>query len=130
MENLILISADEPKNQKLVCDLLTFAGYATLEAPNAIHLIEMAEVHQPQLILMDVQMPFAQDLDTARTLKGRPGTCSIPLVALTAMAMPGDKDEILKAGFNFCITKPLDTRAFIKFVKKIMSGSNKKSTGQ
>ncbi|HPO16993.1 MAG TPA: response regulator [Candidatus Hydrogenedentes bacterium] len=130
MENLILIAADEPKNQKLVCDLLTFAGYATLEAPNAVQLIDMAEIHQPQLILMDVQMPFAQDLDTARTLKGRSTTHAIPLVALTAMAMPGDKDEILKAGFNYCFTKPLDTRAFMKFVKKLMPGPNKKSTGK
>ncbi len=126
MDNLILIVSDEPKNQKLVCDLLTYAGYATIEAPDAVQVIGMAEKHQPQLILMDVLMPFTQYLAAARILKSRSQTKSIPLAALTALAMPGDREQILEAGFDYCFTKPLDTRAFMKFVAARMGRTDKK----
>ena len=109
---LILIVEDNDKNLKLVRDILRFKGYRTLEAGTAGQAISLAGEHRPDLILMDIQLP---DMDggTALThLRGEPSTANIPVIALTAQAMGGDRERLLGAGFDGYLTKPISIKEF------------------
>ena len=120
MGRVILIVEDDPGNLKLIRDLLQIRGYATLEATDGKQGVDMARAKMPDLILMDIQMPVMNGFEATSILKADPVTKSITIVALTAFAMQGDREKCLEAGFNDCITKPLDTRAFVTKVKEYL----------
>jgi len=109
---LILIVEDNDKNLKLVRDLLQFKGYRTLEAGTATQGIELAGAHQPDLILMDIQLPDMDGGAALEQLKASPETATIPVVALTAQAMAGDRERLLAAGFAGYLAKPISVREF------------------
>jgi len=120
MGRVILIVEDDPRNLKLIRDLLQIRGYTTLEATDGKQGVDMARAKMPDLILMDIQMPVMNGLEATSILKADPVTKSITIVALTAFAMQGDREKCMEAGFNDYITKPLDTRAFVTKVKKYL----------
>ena len=91
MGKTVLIVDDDPKNLKLVRDLLQLAGYETLEAVNGEEAVRLAREEQPDLILMDVQMPVMDGVEATRILKGAEETKEIPVVCLSALAMAEDK---------------------------------------
>jgi CheY-like chemotaxis protein len=121
MEKVVLIVEDDAKNRKLVRDLLQVKGFATIEAENGKAGIEMAVTEQPDLILMDIQMPVMDGVEATRILKSHPDTREIPIVALTSYVMPGDEERMLKAGCDAYIAKPIDTRKFIGKVQEFLS---------
>src|SRR5689334_13450754 len=108
----ILIVEDNPMNMELACDLLEPYGYLILPAPSAEAGIQLAAHELPDLILMDVALPGMDGLTATQRLKEDPRTQRIPVIALTAHAMPGDADRALAAGCAGYITKPIDTRRF------------------
>ena len=114
MNRRVLIVDDEPWNLRLVRDLLEFHHYTTLEATDGEMAITLAREHQPDLILMDIQMPVMDGLSATRVLKADPVTSKIPIVALTSFAMTGDKEDALEAGCDDYMAKPLDTREFMR----------------
>ena len=114
MEKMVLIVEDEPKNLKLFCDILKTNGYTTLEATNGAQGVELAKAHQPDLILMDIQMPILDGLKATKLLKASAETEQIPVIALTAYAMKGDEEKMLQAGCDGYITKPIHIREFLK----------------
>ena len=120
MGRVILIVEDDPRNLKLIRDLLQIRGYATLEATDGKQGVDMARAKMPDLILMDIQMPVMDGLEATSILKADPVTKSITIVALTAFAMQGDREKCMEAGFNDYITKPLDTRAFMTKIKEYL----------
>lgn len=120
MGRVILIVEDDPKNLKLIRDLLQIRGYTTLEATDGKQGVDMAREKMPDLILMDIQMPVMDGLEATSILKADPVTKSIPIIALTAFAMQGDREKCMEAGCNDYITKPLDTRAFVTKVKEYL----------
>lgn len=122
MSKVILIVDEEPKNVKLVRDLLHVFGYTTIEATDGKQGVELAKAQKPDLILMDVMMPVMDGLEATRILKIDTATKSIPIVALTARAMKGDKEKMLQAGCDAYLTKPLDTKEFLKVVAEYLSG--------
>lgn len=103
----ILIVEDEPQNRKLFRDVLEFHGYATIEAADGRRGIEMANQLAPDLILMDMGLPGMNGIEATRILVGAEATRRIPIVAITAFAMPGDKEKILEAGCRDYIAKPI-----------------------
>ena len=109
---LILIVEDNEKNLKLVRDLLQFKGYRTLEAGTATEGIGLAGAHHPDLILMDIQLPDMDGGMALEQLKASPETATIPVVALTAQAMAGDRERLLAAGFAGYLAKPISVREF------------------
>ena len=121
MSNVILIVEDDPKNMKLVRDLLQFAGYSTIEAYDGKEGIELAREKRPDLILMDLHLPVVGGIEAAQTLKKDPTTKDIPIVALTASAMAGDKEKVLEAGLDGYITKPINVRQFLEHVAEYLS---------
>lgn len=109
---LILIVEDNDKNLKLVRDLLQVKGFRTLEATDAGLGIALATEHLPDLVLMDIQLADMDGWEAMTRLRTDRRTADIPVVAVTAFAMEGDRERFLEAGFDGYLTKPIDIRSF------------------
>jgi two-component system cell cycle response regulator DivK len=117
MDELVLIVDDNEKNVKLVRDLLRFAGFRTLEALTAAAGVSMAAEHLPHVVLMDIRLPDMSGSDALRLLKSAGATAAIPVVALTSLAMKGDRERLLAEGFDGYLEKPIDVRQFPEEVR-------------
>ena len=109
----ILIVEDNPTNMKLAVFLLESVGHTVLTAPNAEAGLTLAHDEQPNLILMDIQLPGMDGLEATTMLKRDAATRSIPVIALTALAMKGDEERIRAAGCDGYIAKPLAYKDFL-----------------
>ena len=114
----ILVVEDNEKNMKLFRDVLEASGYRLLEATTGEQAMELAAEQQPNLVLMDIQLPDLDGVDALGRLRADARTASIPVVALTAQAMHGDRERFLDAGFDAYISKPVDIVEFVKTVKE------------
>ena len=123
MGALILIVEDNPKNLKLIRDLLQFKGYRTLEADTAEAGIELAREHQPVLVLMDVQLPGLDGCEAMKILKADVNIRQIPVVAVTSLAMKGDRENLLAAGFDGYLSKPIDIKELPAVVEGYLAKS-------
>lgn len=117
----VLVVEDNAANMELVTDLLGVGGFRVLQAATAEDGIRLAKAEHPDLILMDIALPGMDGLQATRLLGEDPETGGIPVVALTAHAMSGDKEKALAAGCVGYITKPIDTRAFARTVTLFLS---------
>jgi two-component system cell cycle response regulator DivK len=106
MAETILVVDDNEANLRLINAVLKTRGYDLLEARSGEAALEMLAAQRPSLVLMDVQMPGLSGIDVARTIRAMPALAELPLVAITAMAMKGDREEIMAAGFNDYLAKP------------------------
>jgi two-component system cell cycle response regulator DivK len=111
-DRLVLIVEDNEKNLKLARDLLRIRGYRTAEAVDGGGGIEMALQLHPTIVLMDIQLPDMDGWEALHKLRADPRTADIPVVAVTAFAMEGDREKFLRGGFDGYITKPIDVRLF------------------
>jgi two-component system cell cycle response regulator DivK len=118
---LILIIEDDEKNRKLVRDLLQFSGYRTLEAVSGEDGVTLAAEHKPDLILMDYQLPGIDGIEAFRRIRDASGTAHIPIVAITASAMPEEARKIKEAGFDDFQTKPINVKEFVQAVVDLLS---------
>lgn len=112
----VLVVEDNAANMALAVFLLKSAGYTVLSATDAESGLTLAHDHQPQLILMDIQLPGMDGLEATALLKRGPATRSIPVIALTALAMKGDEERIRAAGCDGYIAKPMRYREFLATV--------------
>ena len=120
----ILIAEDNEKNIKLFRDVLQLSGYKTLEASTGEQAIELATLHTPDLVLMDIRLPGTDGLEALRRLREDERTADIPIVALTAQAMAGDRERFLEAGFNGYVSKPVNVVEFISTVRRYCEGGD------
>src|SRR5688572_17647232 len=102
---------------KLFRDVLQSAGYRTLEATRGARAVELATMDLPDLVLMDVQLPDMDGLETLGRLRADERTASIPVLALTAQAMAGDRERFLSAGFDGYLAKPVDIADLVATVE-------------
>ena len=116
----ILIIEDSPVNMALTVAILENAGHAVLQADHAVEGIEIARREQPDLILMDIQLPDLDGLTATRMLKSDPRTAKLPVIALTAFAMKGDEDETRAAGCDGYVTKPIRYKEFLAEVDNVL----------
>jgi two-component system cell cycle response regulator DivK len=114
----VLVVEDNEKNMKLVRDVLRATGYRTLEAMTGEAAIELAVAHVPALVLMDVQLPEIDGVEALARLRGDERTAAIPVLALTAQAMQGDRERFLEAGFDGYLSKPMDVIELITAVRE------------
>ena len=114
----VLIVEDNEKNMKLFRDVLQATGYSTLEATTGEEAIELALSQAPALVLLDVQLPGIDGVGTLERLRQNERTASIPVLALTAQAMSGDRERFLEAGFDGYLAKPVDVGALIEAVRE------------
>ena len=108
----VLVLEDNDSNRELVEDLLQVAGYHVVGCPSGEEATAWLAANRPDLILMDINLPGLDGLALTQQIKGRPQTATIPIVALTAQAMKGDRDRILAAGCDGYISKPIDVQQF------------------
>jgi CheY-like chemotaxis protein len=116
----ILIIEDNEANRLLASAVLERDGFSVEMAGNSQEALEMLLEQKPDLILMDVQLPGVDGLSLTRRLKQDERTAAIPVVALTALAMMGDKERTLEAGCAGYISKPINTRTFAAEVRKYL----------
>jgi CheY-like chemotaxis protein len=103
----ILVAEDNRANRNLLVDMLHSLGYQVTTAQDGYDAIQQAIAHPPDLILMDVQMPVMDGLEAMRHIRAHPALGQLPIVALTALVMPGDRERCLKAGATAYLAKPL-----------------------
>src|SRR5438445_12878983 len=115
---LVLIVEDNDKNMKLFRDVLQATGYSTLEATTGEEAVELALSHEPALVLMDVQLPGIDGVEALARLKRDERTVSIPVMALTAQAMSGDRERFLDVGFDGYLAKPVDVAQLVQVVRE------------
>ena len=119
----ILIVEDNPMNMELATDLLEASGYVVIQTGVAEEGIELARAESPDLILMDISLPGMDGLEATGVLRQDPTTKDINVVAMTAHAMKGDEEKALAAGCAGYITKPIDTREFLKTVARFIESA-------
>jgi two-component system cell cycle response regulator DivK len=117
---LILIVEDNPRNLKLVRDVLEHAGYVTLAADRAELGLDLARQRCPDLVLMDVQLPGMDGVEALGHLRADPATAAVPVVAVTAFAMEADRARLLAAGFDDYIEKPISVRELPRRVAAVI----------
>jgi two-component system cell cycle response regulator DivK len=113
----VLVVEDNEKNMKLFRDVLQASGYGTLEASTGEDAVRLARSYSPALVLMDVQLPGIDGVEALSRLREDERTASIPVLALTAQAMSGDRERFLGAGFDGYLSKPVDVLELIQAVK-------------
>jgi CheY-like chemotaxis protein len=110
MTPTILVVEDNAFNLELVRDVLITAGMRVIEARSGQEALEAAREFNPALILLDIRLPVMDGFAVLERLRADPATASIPVAALTAQAMVGDREQAIAAGFIEHIPKPIDTR--------------------
>ena len=107
---VVLLAEDNPMNRETIVTYLTAKGFCVVTAENGEDAVRQAQAIQPALILLDIQMPGMDGLEATSILKSRPGTARTPIIALTALAMSGDRERCLAAGADDYMSKPVNLR--------------------
>jgi two-component system cell cycle response regulator DivK len=121
MSTRILVIEDNVKNLKLVRDVLQHAGYEVLEARTGEEGVEVAASSEPDLVLMDLQLPGIDGMEALRRLRASERR-SVPVVAVTAFAMKADRERAFAAGFDGYVEKPISVRALPRQVQGFLDG--------
>lgn len=120
MARNVLVVEDNIDNLTLMCDILDSLGYTSIVARNGAEGISTAKESKPDLILMDLSMPQMDGWTATKQIKSDPEMVNIPIIALTAHAMLGDRDRALEAGANDYITKPISLKEFSETLRKYL----------
>ncbi len=123
--SLVLIIEDNDKNMKLARDVLQAKGFQTLEAVTGEDGVRLAKEHVPDLVLMDIQLPGINGIEAHAQLRADPATASIPVIAVTASVMEGDRRKITEAGFDAYVGKPISLKEFLEAVKRALEGAER-----
>jgi PAS domain S-box-containing protein len=119
----ILLAEDNTVNQAAMVEFLQSRGYQVYTAINGFEVLKIMETTRPDLILMDIHMPEMDGLETMRHLRSEPANESIPIFALTALAMPGDRDKCIEAGADEYICKPIRLRELGELIENALKKS-------
>ncbi len=125
----VLLVEDNPDNFELVRFLLEHAGYQVLEAHDGQKGLDLARRELPDLVVMDLSLPGVDGWTAARELKADPKTASIPLLALTAHTLPGDRNRALESGFNGYISKPINIKSFADDIAQVLQAKTTSKKG-
>jgi two-component system cell cycle response regulator DivK len=118
----VVVVEDNERNMKLFRDVLQASGYRTLEATTGERAVELVLEHGPDLVLMDIQLPDIDGVEALGRLRADERTASVPVLALTAQAMDGDRERFLTAGFDGYLSKPVNIRDLVNTVKRYCDG--------
>ncbi len=116
----VLIVEDNELNMKLFHDLVEAQGYQALQTTDGMEALKLARSHQPDLILMDIQLPQVSGLEVTKWLKDDEALRHIPVIAVTAFAMKGDEEKIRAGGCEDYIAKPIAVNDFLETLKSYL----------
>jgi two-component system, cell cycle response regulator DivK len=117
---IILHIEDNPDNRLLVRRLLQVEGYTILEAENAYQALQILTIHRPRLILVDINMPDMDGYTLTSKIRELPELDMVPVVAITANVMKGDREKTLQAGCDGYIEKPIDVDKFSEQIARFL----------
>lgn len=121
---LILLAEDNEANISTLIDYLQIQEFKVIVARNGLEAVQQAMQQQPDLILMDIQMPEMDGLEATRLIRTHAPTATTPIIALTALAMPGDRERCLAAGANEYVTKPIGLKKLLNLIQEFMNLPN------
>jgi len=117
----ILLAEDNQANIETYSNYLVNFGYQVIVATNGLEAVSLAKQHQPDLILMDIQMPVMDGLEATRQIRAIPELSQIPLIALTALVMPGDREKCIGVGATDYIAKPVRLRQLVNRISQLLN---------
>jgi CheY-like chemotaxis protein len=118
---VILIVDDNEANISSMWDYLKSRGYRLLSAHNGQAAVDLANAEKPNLILMDIQMPEMDGLEAIKIIRTNPELIAIPIIALTALAMTGDRERCLQVGATEYLTKPVKLKHLSETIQTLLS---------
>lgn len=116
----ILFADDNAVNMMVISDFLGECGYHIVQARDGIEALKMAQEHKPDLILMDIQMPQLNGYEVINQLRSKKEFTATPIIALTALAMPGDRERCLEAGANEYMSKPIGLKTLVEVIERLL----------
>jgi two-component system cell cycle response regulator DivK len=117
----VLIVEDNPKNMKLLRDVLQHQGYATLEAATGEDGVRLTLAERPDLVLMDIQLGDMSGIAALQRIRALPELDTIPVIAVSASVMPEDQRHIVSSGFDAYLTKPISLKPLLACVERFLS---------
>jgi CheY-like chemotaxis protein len=116
----VFLAEDNEANVMVIKDYLEYYGYQVFVAHNGREVLARVRDISPRLILMDIQMPELDGYETTRALRSMPEFAAVPIIALTAFAMPGDRERCLEAGMNEYLSKPVNLHLLLELTKEFV----------
>jgi two-component system, cell cycle response regulator DivK len=120
----ILIAEDNPVNRELLRELLEVRGYDVCEACNGQEALTAIAAGRPDILLLDLDMPVLDGYETIRRIRQDACMADLPVLAVTAYAMQGDREKILNAGFNGYLSKPIDSVSLNREMQRLLASSD------
>ncbi|MGH8355282.1 MAG: response regulator [Pseudomonas sp.] len=120
----VLVIEDSPQNSLLIKTVLELARHTVLQAATAAEGLALARAERPDIIVSDILLPDMSGLELAQILKADPSTRAIPLLALTALAMQGDRERVLAAGLDAYLSKPFDYKELLAELERLTKPLN------
>jgi two-component system cell cycle response regulator DivK len=117
MTKCILVVEDTEDNRRILRDLLTHAGFDLLEAGDGETGVAMAQMHRPDLILMDLQLPVLDGFEATRRIRADPDLRHMPIIAVTSYALSGDAERAIEVGCDAYVAKPYSPRALLAKIR-------------
>ena len=127
MKRKILLVEDHPANVEMLTMGLEFLGYAVTVAGDGNEAVEMASSQLPDLIVMDILLPNMNGLEAASRIRSNPKTRAIPILAATALAMPGDMEKCLESGCDAYLAKPFTPKQLAAAIEKLLKDRSEPS---
>jgi len=121
----VVVVEDNERNMKLFREVLESSGYRTLEAETGERAVALTAEHRPDLVLMDIHLPDIDGVEALRRLRADERTASVPVLALTAQAMEGDRERFLAAGFDGYLSKPVNIADLLDAVRRYCDGGSR-----
>jgi two-component system, cell cycle response regulator DivK len=120
----VLIAEDNPVNRELLRELLEIRGYAVIETCNGQEAMEQLQKVRPDILLLDLNMPVLDGFATIEKIRKHPGFGTLPVLAVTAYAMRGDREKILRSGFDGYLSKPIDPTFLQQELQRLLIKEN------
>jgi len=124
----VLVAEDNAVNRELLRELLEARGYTVLEACDGQEALRMIEQTHPDILLLDIGMPVLDGFAVVRKIRENPGIATLPVLAVTAYAMQGDRENVLNSGFDGYLSKPIDARALADELERLLHKREDRNT--
>ena len=116
----ILVAEDNPVNRELLRELLEQRGYSVAEACDGQEALKMLQENRPDVLLLDIGMPILDGYAVTREIRANPALASLPVLAITAYAMQGDREKILRSGFDGYLSKPINAVTLMQELDRLL----------
>ena len=125
----VLIAEDNPVNRELLRELLETRGYTVIEACDGQEALHQIEKTQPDILLLDLGMPVMDGFTTLQNIRRNPALANLPVLAVTAYTMQGDRERVLSAGFDGYLSKPINAGVLLQEMENLLARKRSAKAG-